>query len=188
VVIEEPLLSSNNSYTVGTLLRYNGMICDAIYRVLNIVPQFISSYDARSYSFPDLIALRKFNKKGDEIELKQVKKNIKDNHVVLFGQYPYDVDKKVVMMNKINEIYPDIKWILNKNGEIKKENYDACDALVCAIAYINVNRHGIETPTITQSVIHEKDNHTEIEYTLQMWGRTMEKKMTINRKQTGTPT
>ena len=26
VVIEEPLLSSNNSYTVGTLLRFNGMI------------------------------------------------------------------------------------------------------------------------------------------------------------------
>ena len=123
VVIEEPLLSSNNSYTVGTLLRFNGMICDSVYRVLGIVPSFISSYDARTYSFPELLALRKFNKKGEEYGLKSIKKSIKDNHVVLFGAYPYDVDKKVVMMNKVDEMYPNIDWILNKDGEIKKENY-----------------------------------------------------------------
>ena len=66
VVIEEPLLSSNNSYTVGTLLRFNGMICDSVYRVLGIVPHFISSYDARTYSFPELLSVRKFNRKGGE--------------------------------------------------------------------------------------------------------------------------
>jgi hypothetical protein len=60
VVIEEPLLSSNNSYTVGTLLRFNGMICDSVYRVLGIVPHFISSYDARTYSFPELLSIRKY--------------------------------------------------------------------------------------------------------------------------------
>ena len=45
VVIEEPLLSSNNVNTVATLLRFNGMISESIYRELKIVPQFISSYD-----------------------------------------------------------------------------------------------------------------------------------------------
>ena len=171
VVIEEPLLSSNNSYTVGTLLRFNGMICDSVYRVLGVVPQFISSYDARTYSFPDLLALRKFNKKGEQLSINQIKKSIKDNHVVLFGSYPYDVDKKVVMMNKVNEMYPNIDWILNTKGDIKKENYDACDSLVCVLAYININRYGIDEPVITQSIINNKsDDETEIEYTMKMWG------------------
>ena len=49
VVIEEPLLSSNNVNTVATLLRFNGMISEAIYRNIGIVPSFISSYDARLY-------------------------------------------------------------------------------------------------------------------------------------------
>ena len=170
VVIEEPLLSSNNSYTVGTLLRFNGMICDSIYRVLGVVPQFISSYDARTYSFPNLLALRKFNKKGEELPVSQIKKAIKDNHVVLFGSYPYDVDKKVVMMNMVNEMYPNIEWILNTKGEIKKENYDACDALVCVLAYININRYGVDKPIITQSIINNNfDNETNIEYTMKMW-------------------
>ena len=41
VVIEEPLLSSNNINTVATLLRFNGMISEAIYRTLEVVPNFI---------------------------------------------------------------------------------------------------------------------------------------------------
>jgi hypothetical protein len=180
VVIEEPLLSSNNSVTVGTLLRFNGMICDSIYRVLGIVPHFISSYDARTYSFPELLALRKFNKKGEELKIPQIRKAIKDNHAVLFGAYPYDVDKKVVMMNKVNEMYPHIDWILNKEGEIKKENYDACDSLVCVLAYVNINRNGIGTPLIKHAVIsQEKGKPTEIRYTMEFWGTEYEREMTL---------
>lgn len=180
VVIEEPLLSSNNSYTVGTLLRFNGMICDSVFRVLGIVPHFISSYDARTYSFPDLLSIRKFNKKGEELSLTQIKKSIKDNHVVLFGSYPYDVDKKVVMMNKVNELYPNIEWIQNSKGELKKENYDACDSLVCALAYVNINRYGVEEPLIKQSFISQSAGKpTEIQYTMEMWGNKYERDITL---------
>ena len=180
VVIEEPLLSSNNSYTVGTLLRFNGMICDAVYRVLGIVPSFISSYDARTYSFPDLLSLRKFNKKGEELTLKQVKKSLKEHHVVLFGSYPYDVDKKSVMMNKVNELYPNIDWITNKNGELKKENYDACDSLVCSLAYVNINRYGVEKPKIINSIVQQFEGKpTEITYEMEMWGKKYEKQITL---------
>ena len=52
VIIEEPLLRSNNVKTVGTLLRFNGMISYSVYRVLGIVPEYISSYYARKYAFP----------------------------------------------------------------------------------------------------------------------------------------
>jgi hypothetical protein len=182
VVIEEPLLSSNNSYTVGTLLRFNGMICDSVYRVLGVIPSFISSYDARTYSFPDLLSLRKFNKKGEELPLKDIKRAIKNDHLVLFGSYPYDIDKKSVMMNKVNELYNDIEWILNKTGEIKKENYDACDSLVCALAYININRYGVEKATIKHSeIVQEEGKPTTITYTMEMWGQEYIRTITLEK-------
>ena len=76
VVIEEPLLSSNNVNTVATLLRFNGMISEAIYRITGVVPNFISSYDARMFSFPELVAVRKYNKKGEEYPVKHIDKAI----------------------------------------------------------------------------------------------------------------
>ena len=44
VIIEEPLLNSNNIWTVGVLLIYNSMITKSIYDILGIVPNFISTY------------------------------------------------------------------------------------------------------------------------------------------------
>ena len=44
VIIEEPLLQSNNVYTIGTLLRYNTLILKSCYDVLGILPTFISTY------------------------------------------------------------------------------------------------------------------------------------------------
>ncbi len=76
VVIEEPLLNSNNVWTVGTLLRYNSMITKSIYDTLGIVPSFISTYNSRKFAWPDL-----------------VKQNEKGKHV-LFGGLPKDIDKK----------------------------------------------------------------------------------------------
>lgn len=181
VVIEEPLLSSNNVNTVATLLRFNGMIAESVYRILGIVPSFISSYDARTYSFPELVALRKFNKKGEEYSLLHVKKAIKDNHIVLFGAYPFDIDKKNVMMNMVNEAYPEIPWILDKNGELKKENYDACDSLICALAYVNINHHGIEQPVIADSNYEESDTEIQINYTTKIWDRTYEKRLILQK-------
>ena len=59
VIIEEPLLNSNNVNTVATLLRFNGMISKIVSEVLNIIPEFISSYDARKYSFPTLMGVKR---------------------------------------------------------------------------------------------------------------------------------
>lgn len=182
VIIEEPLLTSNNSITAGMLIRFNGMISEAIYQKTGIVPHFISSYDSRMFSFPDICSIRKYNKKGKEYSLKHIKKALKDSHVVLFGSYPFDIDKKTVMMDKINEIYPEIPWVYNKKGELKKENYDACDALVCALAYVNVNRYGIEKPLVIKSKIEKQDNGTLIEYTMEIWGMQYDKSLIINDK------
>lgn len=182
VVIEEPLLSSNNSFTVATLLRFNGMISDSVYNTLGIVPCFISSYDARTFSFPELMSIRKFNKKGNQYPVKHVKKAISDNHLVLFGSYPFDVDKKMVMMDMVNDMYDDIEWIYNKGGKLKKENFDACDSLVCALAYANINHHGIEEASIDPESIRSSDDgkNLEIDYDVTIWDRRYNKKIILD--------
>ena len=182
-VIEEPLVSSNNANTVSTLLRFNGMVGDAVHRVLGIYPDFISSYDARTFSFPELVALRKYDKKGKEYSLSHVKTALKKDHIVLFGDYPFDIDKKSVMMNKVQDLYPDITWTLDKKGEPKKENFDACDSLVCVLAYINLYRNGNvkEPPKVVSSIIHEQEFINEIEYITSIWDRKYEKKLILHK-------
>lgn len=183
VVIEEPLLSSNNINTVATLLRFNGMIAETIYRVIGVVPNFISSYDARLYSFPELVSIRKYNKKGEEYPLKHIKKAISDNKAVLFGSYPFDVDKKNVMMNMVNQLYNngEIQWIYNKKGELKKENFDACDSLICALAYININHHGLDQVIIENPIYTMTDNNeTKIEYKTKIWNKIFDKIIVVS--------
>ena len=133
VVIEEPLLRSNNVYTVATLLRFNGMICRSVYETLGVVPEFISSYDSRAYGFPELLQKRKFKKNGEPLSENAIKKN----KPVLFGDYPYDVDKKSVIWEKVAELEPKIVWLYDKKKMLKKENYDMADAYCSLRGYMN---------------------------------------------------
>lgn len=130
VVIEEPLLSSNNVYTIATLLKFNGMISKVVSEVLNVIPEFISSYDSRTYAFPELLQKRKTNKKGEPYKEKDIQKA----KPVLFGNYPWDVDKKQIIWEKVANLEPQIVWEYDKNGKLKKENFDMTDAFTCARA------------------------------------------------------
>ncbi len=120
IVIEEPLLQSNNIYTVGTLLRYNTLILKNCYDVFGIVPTFISTYNARKFAFPDLVGE---NDKGRN---------------VLFGGYPKDIDKKHVIWEHVNAVCPDVSWLYGKTGSLKKENYDMADAATAVIGFVNM--------------------------------------------------
>lgn len=129
VIIEEPLLRSNNVNTVATLLRFNGIISRAVYDILGVIPDYISSYDARAHAFPDLMQKRTVNKKGEPYSQKELEK-LKP---VLFGAYDYDIDKKVVIFDKVSELEPQIIWLYDKKQKLKKENYDMCDSLTCVL-------------------------------------------------------
>jgi hypothetical protein len=120
VIIEEPLLNSNNRFTVGTLMRYNSMILKECYDVFHVVPTFISTYNARKFAFPDLV---RDNGKGK---------------YVLFGGYPKDIDKKHIIWEHVNAVCPEINWLRDKNGKLKKECYDISDSVTCVIGYINM--------------------------------------------------
>ena len=124
VIIEEPLLRSNNVNTVATLLRFNGMISRAVYDTLGIVPEYISSYDARCYGFPELMAVRTINRKGEAYTEKEIAKK----NPVLFGAYDDNVDKKSVVWELVADMEPQITWIYDKKGKLKKENFDMADA------------------------------------------------------------
>ena len=161
IVIEEPLLSSNNTETVATLLRYNGMIAQNVYKMLNIVPQFISSYDARKYGMPSLMAVRKYDKKGNIYPVKKIKNCINKDELVLFGAYPFDCAKKMIIWNYISEKFPEIQWVYDKKGELSKENFDASDSLICVMGYVNKNKYQNEEPKVvdfTGNVVQQIDN------------------------------
>ena len=118
VVIEEPLINSNNVYTVQTLMRFNTLICKEVYDILKIVPEFISTYNSRKMAFPHL-----------------VQKNSK-NKFVLFGSYPKDIDKKMIIWELVAKREPQINWHYTKNNTLKKENFDMSDAYTCALGYM----------------------------------------------------
>jgi RNase H-fold protein (predicted Holliday junction resolvase) len=120
VVIEEPLLNSNNVYTIQTLLRFNSFVFKEVYNILGIVPEFISTYNSRKFAFPEL-----------------VQENDKKKHV-LFGGLPKDVDKKMIIWDKVAKREPQIKWHYTKNNTLKKENFDQTDAYACVLGFMRI--------------------------------------------------
>jgi hypothetical protein len=120
VIIEEPLLNSNNVYTIQTLLRFNTLICKTIYDIIGIVPEFISTYNSRKYAFPDLI------KENDK------------NKFVLFGGLPKNIDKKMIIWEKVAKLEPQIKWLYTKNNTLRKENFDQTYAYTCVLGLMRL--------------------------------------------------
>ena len=120
VIIEEPLMNSNNVYTIQTLLRFNSFVFKEIYNILGIVPEFISTYNSRKFAWPDF-----------------VKENDKGKHV-LFGGLPKDVDKKMLIWEKVAKREPQIVWGYTKNNTLKKENFDQTDAYTCVLGYMRL--------------------------------------------------
>lgn len=179
-IIESPIThtsANSNAQTVAQLLQFNGLLSESVYRVLGIVPHYVTSLDARQQSFPELLSIRKFNKKGVIYPISHIKKALKDNHPVVFGAYPFDCDKKRVMMNLVCEKYPDINWVYDTKGELKKENYDACDSLVCALAYVNQKRYGDLKHEITSWEVSPDEK--EVKYTLRVWDKEYNKKICL---------
>jgi len=122
IVIEEPLLNSNNVNTVGTLMRYNSFVTKVIYDTMGIVPEYISTYNSRKYAFPHL-----------------VQKNDK-NKMVLFGGLPKDIDKKMIVWEEVAKMEPQITWLYTRNNTLKKENFDQTDAYCAVLGHMKMEK------------------------------------------------
>ena len=179
IVIEEPLPNSQNNNTVTTLLRFNGMISQSIYEATGIVPKYITSYDARKYGFPELMAIRKFNKNGEAYSIDKIRKALKKNELVLWGGYSWDCQKKLILWNNISEMFPNIQWQYNKQGELKTENFDAYDSFVCVLGYINKEKYENTTAKIIEykedNIKSNNINITRFKYKVDFCNKVFEK-------------
>jgi hypothetical protein len=181
-IIEAPLIfavGNSNPTTVAQLLKFNALLSEGVYNKLGIIPFYMSSLEARIYALPEILGIRKFNKHGMEYKLSHIMNDIKKNHLVAFADYPYDCDKKNVVMNLICEKYPEIQWVYNKKGEFKKENFDACDSLVCALAYSNLKRFGEIDYRVTNYDVENAENEYIVNYTMSVWDEEIDRSLVI---------
>jgi len=118
VVIEEPLLNSNNIRTIAVLLRFNTLVTKQIFDTLGLIPVFISTYNSRKFAFPELV---RDNGKGKR---------------VLFGGYEKGCDKKQIIFDLVAKKEPQIQWQYTRNNTLKKENFDQTDAYACVLGYM----------------------------------------------------
>ena len=118
VVIEEPLLNSNNIRTIAVLLRFNTLVTKQIFDTLGLVPVFISTYNSRKFAFPELV---RENDKGKR---------------VLFGGYEKGCDKKQIIFDLVAKKEPQIQWLYTRNYTLMKENFDQTDAYACVLGYM----------------------------------------------------
>jgi hypothetical protein len=102
-------------------MRYNSFIIQVIYEVLGVMPELISTYNARKFAFPELVVENKFGKK------------------VLFGNFDKGCDKKHIIWERVSNIEPQLTWEMTKNQTLKKENYDMTDAYTCVLGHLRMN-------------------------------------------------
>jgi hypothetical protein len=114
IFVEEPLVKSNNVYTVNKLLKFNG-ICSYILRdVLGIIPKFMSVDEVRRIFCPEMT---EYDAKKNKFILKFKSRK---------------VDPKTYIFEKIAKDYENISWLFNKNGKLKTENFDITDSIALA--------------------------------------------------------
>lgn len=164
VVIEEPLLSSQNVNTVATLLRFNALISNVIYEEMRIVPEYISSMDARTHCFPTLISPRKYGVDEKIYQKDKILKEIKEDKYVLFGANPWSSDKKTILQGMVAEIFPQIEWLYNSKGQLKKENFDSSDAYIAACGFARMKKYGKPILKHSNLVVEENKATYDVEY------------------------
>jgi hypothetical protein len=81
------------------------------------------------------MAKRTINKKGEPLPQKAIDKS----NPVLFGAYPFEVDKKQIIWEKVADLEPRIAWLYDNKGLVKKENYDMTDSYVCCYSKMKMD-------------------------------------------------
>ncbi len=167
--IEAPIFATgkSNAKTVTKLIQFNTLVWEWCHRTLHILPTLIPVYDARELAYPEIMDIRTVSKAGEQYDRKHILNSLKKGNLVAFGAYPYDCDKKEVMMD-LNERYLGVSY-----DRKKKESGDMSDALVIARA---LDQSRSEPPAILNYT--DKGNH--IEYTVQTFNGKFERVVTLS--------
>ena len=57
-------------------------------------------------------------------------------HALIIVNVPKDIDKKMIIWEKVAKKEPQITWQFTKNNTLKKENFDQTDAYTCVLGYM----------------------------------------------------
>jgi hypothetical protein len=47
------------------------------------------------------------------------------------------LDKKKIVFDEVNKIYPNLEWLRDTKGRLKKNNFDIADAISVGVAILN---------------------------------------------------
>jgi hypothetical protein len=129
------------------------------------------------------MSIRKYGKDEKQYPYSKIMKEIKECKLVLFGGYPWTIDKKTVIQGKVSELFPNIEWLYDKKGELKKENFDACDAYVAVLGHLNMQKHGELNFTVEElGVKNEPGNAIIVDYNVHYWDRVEKRTTYIEHK------
>jgi hypothetical protein len=128
------------------------------------------------------MAVRKFKKNGEEYPEAKIKKAINDNELVLFGAYPFDCAKKLILWNYISELYPNINWVYNTKNELKDENFDASDSLICVMGYVNKCKYGETEPEVVCVDTAVDGENITYNYSYKFCDQTFSKSVTVKQR------
>lgn len=180
VIIEEPQFNPNNELN-NTILKFNGIISQDIYNVLGVIPEFITSNEARKFAFPGLMAIRKFNKHGDTYSLEHIIDSIKKNELIFFGGFHYDISKKYVLFNELVNLFPHLEWVYDKEGNLTNENFDASDSLIAILGFLNKEQYSDVEPKIVKYDTQVIDDTNCINYSYEFCGKVFDKKIVLEK-------
>lgn len=123
IVVEEPLLNSNNQKTAKILELFNEYLTHSLKVKYNLPIEFITVNNARKQAFPNILC----DVKGK-----------------LFGGFPKEIHgvafkdlRKASILFCVSKHTPTVSWHLNRNYAIAATNFDIADAATVAIAYDN---------------------------------------------------
>jgi len=126
IFIEDALNGSVNTFTVAMLLRFNAICSYILYSELMVIPEYITIHEVRKTLLPEYIKTT-----GNKQTL----------------SIPKELDKKVVVREKLCKLYSDIPTIYDKKGGVSKFNFDISDAL--AVNYSSLLKKGYITKNIS---------------------------------------
>lgn len=176
IIIEQPSIKLKDDNLVSSTFKFIGMVEQAIYDILHIVPKFITSVESRMFAFPELLSLRKFDKDNGLCSLDKIRNNAKENKVVLFGAYQWDIAKKNVLWNYVIDKFPYIEWIYNKQGELSNENFDTIDSLLSIIGFLKKEKFSNSVPVV-KNYREEGQNPIIISYDIDFCDTTIPKRL-----------
>ena len=147
LVIERPMIRSNNANTVGTLMFFNGMISLIAAELFNVEPKYIESGEARQFGLPETNGYRVSEKTGKTSKTK-----------TRFGCLPTKIgdekiDKKLVVLHQVAKRYPSINWRLNNNMSLATDNCDIADAITCVLGWKQKRQEWENNETNKQGLI-----------------------------------